>query len=1375
MLTQKLITQVLVIFLVLSLCAGSNLFVAAKYETNGNDGFWTMTFDSDDVGKNISLNNCIVDDNAITLNYNSAGRTYDFKKDSTHKAYSYVSSFFIPFFFHPTRHITYEDEFNQYTDIVNIRSPNDGKTANRSSSGFKKYVVQHFRFKINPDSADTLEILWRGRADDDKEVCLFYWQWFVAVPSFGTWIPTTSAHSNNTYLVIKHELQREQVLLAVNSDNYLDVCVVCKPKIGSCTLATDYVRVLSKAEKSYEVGTGFAETKKPIDPQNISGTDKFYWESLSWDDYERSGATVTYQVLFLNASGNYSLVEERYLPGNLNGFTESPVYLHTIPPSYKKLKIRANLTTTTETSSPKIYRWTVTWQTLDKSLHWQDLFYSDFRTETKHRVTVGSGYVTVRPVTGNWPMFGQNPANTRISEGKGPLSSELNWYAVIKTGKPLTNQVISEGVLYVTYEGSKDLYLFNNISIKPPAGEYEIPYSQKIPVSNTDKEVVAAPTITDRYVIVATGSTSPSGTQNYIYALDRLNNLNEKWRFTFNDNICYWASPAVFEDKVFVTSWSGDPDMFQSNSNNKLIALALDRTGHLTNNDALWIFSLPAKSLSTPAVADDMVIVACAYEKGDSIFAVDINSGKAIWNQSVGSVNRASPVIYDDKVFIIGSKGFTTTLTALSLSDGKKLWSQTLSIALKPGVALADSTPAVVDDVIYAAAPNGMLYALNVSDGTERWSRQIYTIPLTQTTVLSSSPAIADDVLYIGTPEGKLFCIKTNNGENMYPPFITFQPDFVEVPICTSSIISNGLVFFGDSNGVLYALGSYQNPTTQISGYVISNPIYLPKNYWWKNFYAVYDIPRNSTSSITFSLLDSNSNVIKPLYNRSGITLENRTLDRVLRLRADLSAENITVNPKLLKWNITFQTDANPPSFNHRAFTPDPNGWINTQTPTCTIPVWDNTTGLVVTSATYTLGYTLTGDTTVYSKTVRAQCTGVNGSQFATLTANISMLDFSRNISSIKSISFSIYDLAGNLGKSNTISFKQDIQKPTSRLNPRLNNSRFNMSKVFVNATVSDPAPSSGIVRVELLYRFSKTKTFSGSWKSFGSVVNTTKPQWNITTIEGGGYYELACRATDKAGNSEDLVNRSTTVIIFDNIPPEKPIFDSEYSFSELPQITVEFKDDFQLHSIWYRPYFESSWTLIAEKVYALRYVSPWTLKTEFWNMINEDVPCYLFFRINDTLNNVRYIENESEALKLVRDSKEPLVDIDIPNLDFQWNPSKNFTIRAIASDLGSGVKQVQLFYRYSDDNNFENKPWKLFGDSLQREPFLWNFLAQEGNGYYQFYIRAEDMAGNVAESKVFSTGVHIFPEDIVLILVALIITFLIILSVVSISLRKKN
>ncbi|RLF31589.1 MAG: hypothetical protein DRM98_05350, partial [Thermoplasmata archaeon] len=73
---------------------------------------------------------------------------------------------------------------------------------------------------------------------------------------------------------------------------------------------------------------------------------------------------------------------------------------------------------------------------------------------------------------------------------------------------------------------------------------------------------------------------------------------------------------------------------------------------------------------------------------------------------------------------------------------------------------------------------------------------------------------------------------------------------------------------------------------------------------------------------------------------------------------------------------------------------------------------------------------------------------------------------------------------------------------------------------------------------------------------------------------------------------------------------------------------------------------------------------------------------------------------------------------------------SSPLTITATASDDLSGVKNINLYYRYSSDNNTWNN-WINFGtDSVS--PWNWSFNFPDGAGYYEFYSIARDNATNV-------------------------------------------
>jgi uncharacterized repeat protein (TIGR02543 family) len=82
------------------------------------------------------------------------------------------------------------------------------------------------------------------------------------------------------------------------------------------------------------------------------------------------------------------------------------------------------------------------------------------------------------------------------------------------------------------------------------------------------------------------------------------------------------------------------------------------------------------------------------------------------------------------------------------------------------------------------------------------------------------------------------------------------------------------------------------------------------------------------------------------------------------------------------------------------------------------------------------------------------------------------------------------------------------------------------------------------------------------------------------------------------------------------------------------------------------------------------------------------------------------------------------------------WQTSAILSIEVTASDAFSGVKRIELWYRYSPDN-LEWGSWTLISTKTS-PPWDFDFVSPEGDGYYEFYSVAVDNAGNreVAPSK---------------------------------------
>jgi outer membrane protein assembly factor BamB len=904
-------------------------------------------------------------------------------------------------------------------------------------------------------------------------------------------------------------------------------------------------------------------------------------------------------------------------------------------------------------------------------------------------------------------------------------------------------------------------------------------------------DIMNSPAVTDDYIIVATGQKAPGGHINHIYALPRDNiSKSPVWDFTNNNvPICYYASPVVAGDRIFITSWGGDNGTYVIEGNryvnNKLLAV------DIKNENRTWQQELPAPSYSTPAVslAQNIVVAGC-NSNNESLFAFSLE-GTPLWSKKIGAIGYASPVISNDVVFATATIGsLKTIVTALNLTTGEILWNTTVCSTIIPFSNIGDSTPTVFNSILYVAAPDGTFFALHTSNGTEVWSNSkvyIRSHAFSPSSV-TSSPVYADGKVYIGTPSTnaqtypEIVALNAASGTIVWSMGTFWKAggeNKENCPVLSSPIVSNGLLFVADEDGNLYSVGSYKAPTQAVNGSVTSYPIKLPEAFWWYRFYY-FTSYNQSVSDVTFKLLDEDGTVLRDLQNGTTLPMSTMTLPRTLRLRADFTSDNISAdNPRLLRWVISFTEDATAPWLNPRTITPPFVGWWNTVVPQISITVKDNLTGLMVNSAQYTLQYVL--DNITRTNTYAAQCTGVNGTTLPqNMTANLTKIPDFHNITALRSITFHITDLAGNTATL-LIPIKQDLIPPTSQVITTTLKAQYNATAKFiwVNGTASDSGTdASGVKIVRLFYRYSSTGNFSGNWILFAESTSS-KPSWkfNFTTTpnQPGGYFEVCTNATDYAGNSETTPTHGDASFQYDWKKPNLPSFSGDTLwFRELPEFTVSFSDDFRLDTIQYRPNFDTLWTTIATHVNRSTYNSPWSLLRKYWDQMEEGDVYYLYFRINDTLGNVRVVTDDTDAIIIRKDISIPTANIEIPALENQSVLGGNFTVSAMVSDQGSGVKTVKLYYRFSaDKSNWSD--WEEFGTTLTTSPYDWKFTSPQGDGYYEFKINVTDDAGNSQDSSPLLVPVISFPLDLSLILVGLVVVLLLLGAVIYLKWRKRT
>jgi len=142
-------------------------------------------------------------------------------------------------------------------------------------------------------------------------------------------------------------------------------------------------------------------------------------------------------------------------------------------------------------------------------------------------------------------------------------------------------------------------------------------------------------------------------------------------------------------------------------------------------------------------------------------------------------------------------------------------------------------------------------------------------------------------------------------------------------------------------------------------------------------------------------------------------------------------------------------------------------------------------------------------------------------------------------------------------------------------------------------------------------------------------------------------------------------------------------------------------------------------------------------LTTASWFSTMSQVPDkrWVQWRINLTGDTYRTPTVTDVNLTWIYDNEYPVSLVN--GLSSYWHKTTPLSISVTASDNGTGIKDVALYYNYSANNLTGWSGWNRYGTNDSTSPYSWSFSPPLGDGYYRFYSRAIDGELNIEAAPV--------------------------------------
>ena len=205
-----------------------------------------------------------------------------------------------------------------------------------------------------------------------------------------------------------------------------------------------------------------------------------------------------------------------------------------------------------------------------------------------------------------------------------------------------------------------------------------------------------------------------------------------------------------------------------------------------------WQTRVAGEALSRPVVSDGMVLV---HTANGQLQALNEADGAVKWTVNLDMPalslrGESAPATAFGAAIVGGDNG---RVSAVLMQQGQMIWQQRISQATGPTeidrLSDVDTTPVIVNGVVYALAYNGNLTAMDLRSGQVMWKRELGSV---------NDFVVDGNRIYLADQNDRLLALSTEGGVTLWT-----QSDLLH-RLLTAPALYNGSLVVGDSEGYMH-------------------------------------------------------------------------------------------------------------------------------------------------------------------------------------------------------------------------------------------------------------------------------------------------------------------------------------------------------------------------------------------------------------------------------------------------------------------------------------------------------------------------------------------------------------------------------------------